>query len=63
MGVGKGHSQGMKELELKPREKTGKEVESAAVQGSRERSDGVLCVKNPLHMIFTFNISEIGIHL
>lgn len=50
----------MKELELRPREKTGKEVKSAAVWSSGEKSDSV---KNPLHTVFTFNISEIGIHL
>ena len=61
--MGKDHSRGMKQLELRPRENTGKEVESAAMRGSGERSDGVLCVKNPLHKIFTFNTSEIGIHL
>ena len=60
---GKDHPRNMKELEVRPREKTGKEVKSAAVWSSGERSDGVLCVKNPLHTVFTFNISEIGIHL
>ena len=61
--MGKDRSWGMKELELRPREKTGKEVKSAAMRGSGEKSDGVLCVKNPLHTIFIFNTSEIGIHL
>lgn len=49
----KGHSRGRKQLELNYREKTTKEavVKSAAVQGSGERSDGILCAKS-LHPCF-----------